>query len=235
MESFPEQSTNSSFVKSFNYKIEHSSFYIENNLSSFDLKYILSKIKDSGILLEESEIKSNHNDNSNISKTFMSGISYLINKYQEYKDENKTLKMKVQELENNLSSIPPIFMSKSINNYKNNDKEKIEIQDAEEKFFEDMRKKYIRANKLNKKIKKYKEKLKEKEKDNSNISLIQERELNEKIKIKFKYLSEDDKKKIQKFRKEYNLNEEDYSNEVIFNALFRNNYEVSKTFESLFS
>ena len=41
--------------------------------------------------------------------------------------------------------------------------------------------------------------------------------------------------KIKKFRKDYNLNENEYPNKKIFEALKENDFEFESTFESLFS
>ena len=246
-------SNNKTFIRRYTYEMQHSSFYIAKELSTFCNGDIIKNVKRRGVYFEKSEIKSNcicnSNSNSKIIKTSDCDISSFVKNYeniiQKLNDENKYLKIELQKkeeeitkLKNNLSSESLIFMSNRINNFKNF-KEQIEIQEAQKTFLEDMRKKSYRINKINEKIKK----LREKEIKNSNmeddseenkITAIQEKELKEEIKIKFKKISKENQQKIENFRKEYELKKEDFSDEDLFNALYRNNYNFSNAFGSLF-
>lgn len=241
-----DTSNNNSFIRRYNYEIQHSSFYITSKLSSFCEEDIITNIKKSGVDFQVSKFTSICI--SSIIKTNLSDISSLVKQYeniQKLNDENKTIKIKLQQKEEeiiklkNLSSKSFIFMSTIINSFKNS-KDQNELQKAYNSFLEEM-------NKRNKRISTINKKMKEKEKEKSNIDLrednskekknaeIQEKELKEEIKIKFKKISEEDKTKIENFRKEFNLNEKDHSNEDLFNALYRNKFNFSTAFESLFS
>jgi hypothetical protein len=163
---------------------------------------------------------------ASFSTEFENKIKELNNIIKNLKTQLQKKEEEIKSLKNNLPSESLKLMPKSINNLLKI-KEKAELQEVEKAFLED---------KLNQKMKE----IGEKGKKNSNIDLIEvnskeiEKELKEEKKIKSSILSKKDKDKIQNFRIEFELKEEDFSDKKIFDVLKINNYDFENAFASFF-
>ena len=193
-----------SFARLYTYEMQHSSLFIANKLST------------------------------SFSKIYENRIKELNNTIKNLKTELEKKEEEIKNLKNNLSNESLISKFKNINNFLKIN-EQIELKEKEKAFLKNMNKKNNRISKLNEKMKD----LREKEKSNK-IDLIEDnskengQELKEEIKIKPSKISKEDKDKIQNFRIEFELKEEDFSDKKIFDALKINNYDFENAFASFF-
>ena len=147
-------------------------------------------------------------------------INKLVSENEELKNEIKKYQEEIEMLRNSIKEIE--------DKYDYNNKSNLQLK-LEREIFDVGQKSNISKNNKYEQNKEINQLKNNRNESNLDILLIQGKELEEKLKVKG-----EEKNFAECFRKEYNLEEKDYPDEKIINALKENDYDKEEAFDSFF-